>query len=364
MGRFCSKPFEWLEVARRGATFLCCPTWLPVRTGNLRKHSLQEVWNGQAAQRIRASILDGSFRHCTEHCPWLRTESGPVARRDAVTDPRLRAIIDEQRVRLDRGPALVNAAFDRSCNLSCPSCRSEPIIESERAAEIVALQDKLEAQVLGGVEILYITGSGDAFGSPYFRRWLRRLRLDEMPRVQGIHLHTNALLWTPAMWARIPADVRALIKSCEISIDAATADTYAENRRGGSFEELLARLDFVRELRQRGPLEYQKLSFVVQANNFREMPAFAELGRQYEVDRIYFSALASWGTFSPADHARRAVHRPDHPQHAQLLEVLCDERLGEPRVDLGNLSALAPRRTTELARPRSGYATLIEQKIG
>ena len=341
---FCAKPFTWFEVSRgreEGEVFLCCPGWLKRPVGNLLRQSVAEAWNGEAAQDIRRSILDGSFEYCDASlCPHLQESSGPVQEVADVTDPVLRRVIRDGLTVLPYGPRDVNCAHDRSCNLSCPSCRTERIIETGRREEILDIRRKLDAEALADAEALYITGSGDPFGSPFFRSWLRTMKRSNMPRLHTLHLHTNGLLWTPRMWETIPAEIRALIRSAEISIDAASPETYAVNRRGGSFGTLLTRLEFIHGLRAGGPLERLTISMVVQENNFHEMRDFVFLGKRFGVDTVYFSRLADWGTFSPEELHSRSVHRADHPRHRELLDVLSDALFDDVIVGLGNLTEL------------------------
>lgn len=369
---FCAKPFTWLEVSRgslggEGDCFLCCPTWLPTPVGNLQRQPVAEVWNGPAAQAVRRSILDGSFSHCVAaNCPHLRHGDGPVQPVDAVDDPRLRRAIDEGLTVLPWGPQEVNCSFDRSCNLSCPSCRTEVIVESRARDRIDAIRERLRAEALGEARLLYITGSGDPFGSPFFRRWLQTMRRDEMPALERIHLHTNAQLWTPRLWATIPAEIRALVTTADVSVDAATAGTYALNRRGGDFGVLLDNLAFVRTLRERGPLEWLGINMCVQANNYAEMPAFVALAHAVGADTAYFLHLDDWGTFGPAEYAARAVHRPAHPEHAALRAVLADPALDDPIVRLGNLAPLraAPAPASALAPAPAPAAPLPGSPLG
>ena len=343
---FCSKPFTWFEVSRgnlggEGDTFLCCPTWLPVPVGNLNQQSVSEVWNGSQAEAIRRSILDGTFAHCVRaNCPHLQAGDGPVMPADAVTDPQLRSAIDNQLTVLPWGPRDINCSYDRSCNLSCPSCRAELIVETAASDRIERIQRRLTEEALGDARLLYITGSGDPFGSPYFRRWLQTMRRASMPQLERIHLHTNGLLWTPARWASIPADVRELITTADISIDAATAATYATNRRGGRFEVLLTNLAFVRELRTSGPLRHLSVSMTVQDNNVAEMRDFVRLGQHFAADTVYFGHLVDWGTYPPGGFEARAVHLPGHPRHHALVAMLADPVFAGPPVLLGNLSGL------------------------
>ncbi|MBI5509390.1 MAG: radical SAM protein [Deltaproteobacteria bacterium] len=338
---FCAKPFKRFEVSRRqgGLTHLCCSAWLKRAVGNLKEQSVAAVWNSVAAQEIRASILDGSFSYCDrQRCPFLQTVSGPVSALADVKDPELLAAVRERWTELPYGPRDISCAYDRSCNLACPSCRTAVVVETDREQEIVAIQRKLNDEALKDAHVLSITGSGDPFGSPYFRRWLQSMQRADMPRLRSIHLHTNAQLWTPGTWATIPAEIRALVGSTEISIDAATAATYAVNRQGGDFERLLRNLELVRQLRREGPLRRVKISMVVQENNFTEMPEFVRLGQRLDVDCVYFSQLVDWQTFAPDELAARSVHRPEHPRHRELVAVLKDRIFDDPKVDLGNLT--------------------------
>lgn len=342
---FCSQPFRRFEVlgggGHRGDVFFCCQNWLPRSIGNLQQKSVKEIWNGKAAQQIRRSILDGSFRYCdADVCPYLQKIDGPVQPVEDVQDEGLREIIRNQITAVSEGPSDIICCFDQSCNLSCPSCRTHVIMEIVHADAIFDIQKRLEDQALGDAKLLYITGSGDPFGSPFFRRWLQTMQRAKMPNLEYIHLHTNGLLWTERMWASIPEDTRALIKASTISIDAATPGTYAVNRRGGNFATLLKRLEFISRLRAEGTLSYVELHMTVQANNYREMPAFVELTRRFDFDRATFHKMLDWGTFSPEEYAARAVQFPLHPDYIQFLQMLGDPRLEDPLVNLSNFTEL------------------------
>ena len=82
----------------------------------------------------------------------------------------------------------------------------------------------------------------------------------------------------------------------------------------------------------------------VQANNYKEMPAFLELGRRHKCDRVSLHKILDWGSFSPEEYAARAVQLPNHPDHAGLLEMLNDPRFEDPLAYLSNLSELKQER--------------------
>lgn len=351
---FCSQPFTRFEVlgggGDRGQTFPCCQSWITKSFGNMTEASVAEVWNSKAAREFRASILDGSFRYCkADVCPYLQRIDGPVQRIEDVDDEQLLEVIRKELTLLPFGPRDIICCFDQSCNLSCPSCRTGIIMETHHADAIRAIQQKLENEALTDARLLYITGSGDPFGSPFFRRWLQTMKRSSMPKLERIHLHTNGLLWTKRIWESIPQETRALVQSATISIDAATPETYAVNRRGGTFDALLKQLAFIAGLRRDGPLRFLEFHMTVQANNFREMPLFVELGAQHNTDRVTFHQLLDWGTFSAPEYEARAVHAPDHPLHDEFLHMLEHPSLDNPIVYLSNLTTLRRSRARQHA---------------
>jgi len=340
---FCSKPFIWFEVTQVneiGEVYMCCPSWLETPIGNLRYQSVMEIWNGKKAQEIRRSILDGSFKYCNRsRCPFLHTISGPVQKIEDVKDEDFKEIINKGLTVLPYGPKEINCCYDKSCNLSCPSCRKEVIIEKKNRKHILEVQNKICKEAVKDAQLLYITGSGDPFGSPFFRKWLQTMRRRDMPRLKRLHIHTNAQLWTPKMWKTIPDEIQQMVKTAEISIDAASSETYSINRRGGSFEGLLENLEFISILHKSIPMEWVGISMVVQENNFREMPDFVRLGKRFNFG-VYFSKLVDWGTYPEEEFYRRAVHFPTHSKYSELVNLLKDEIFKDPIVCLGNLTEL------------------------
>lgn len=338
---FCSRPFKWFEITQvngLGEVYMCCPSWLDTSIGNLRYESAEQVWNSKRAQEIRRSILDGSFKYCNRsRCPFLQTLSKPVKKVEEVTNEYLKMVIEKRLTILPYGPREINCSYDRSCNLSCPTCRSAMIIERKNERQILEIQKKIHIEILRDAHLLYITGSGDPFGSPFFRQWLQTMKKKDVPNLRKLHLHTNAILWTPKMWDTISPDIQQLVNSAEISIDAASSKTYAINRRGGSFERLLENLAFISTLRKNGPLQWVGVSMVIQENNFMEMPDFVHLGKRFCFDTVYFSKLVDWGTFTKEEFKKRAIHLPTHARHSELVNLLKDKLFKEPLVCLGNL---------------------------
>ena len=343
-GRFCPNPFKQVDLEESGVTFTCCSSWLPTPMGNLNHASLEEMWNGQAMQQIRESIFDGSFRYCRhDRCPRIQNDSLPTLD-EARKDPLFTKVIDERQTRLDHLPVFINMVNDRSCNLYCPSCRTERINHTEGAVyeETARLQDKLLKPYLegGGDQhfVLSITGSGDPFASRVYRELLYSLDGSKYPNMR-IALQTNGVLLTPRNWERMKG-VHENIISIIFSFDAATEETYAITRRGGHWPTLLENAKRMGELRAEGLYPHLRFDFVVQKENFREMPEFVRMSRDLGADRAYFSRLIDWGTWPKDRFLDQCVWEPGHPENGEFNEVMADPVFDDPFVDLGNVTPL------------------------
>jgi hypothetical protein len=335
--RFCPRPFEVLETRPNGDANTCCDAWMPAAIGNINSASADDLWNSSRAQQIRQSVLDGNFRYCSRmFCPKIAGRRLP--RRTDVQDPRDAAIVRERRTILPYGPARVILSHDRSCNLSCPSCRRHLIVaDKAKQDELNDLAEKVVLPLLRDARLIKITGSGDPFGSNHFRHVLKRLNRREYPNLL-LEIQTNGQLLDRRAWSDL--ELEGLVESVWVSIDAARPATYEHLRRGGSFDRLMRNLAFVAGLRREGRIRSFQLDAVVQAANLDELPEIVDLGLRLGADRVSFQRIRNWGTFTAADFADHDVSSSRHPRFADLCAVLRDPRLAGPYVDLGNLASL------------------------
>jgi MoaA/NifB/PqqE/SkfB family radical SAM enzyme len=346
-GRFCPNPFKQIDLEDSGAAFTCCSSWLPTPIGNLTHRSVMEIWNGSVIQRIRESIFDGSFRYCRhDRCPVIQNGELPTLE-EAAKDPLFTRIIEEKRTVVNRPPVFINLVNDRSCNLYCPSCRTERINHQAgpKTREISKIQDRLLEPYLAEPNDLYfilsITGSGDPFASRVYRNLLYSLNGADFPNME-IALQTNGVLLTPRNWQRMQA-VHQNIVSIIISFDAATEQTYNVTRRGGHWATLLENSAYMGELRKQDEVRILRFDFVVQKANFREMKAFVHLARSLGAGRACFSQLFNWGTWSKDQFMDQCVWEKGHPLYGEFAEVMRDPLFDDPFVDMGNMSEIRAR---------------------
>jgi hypothetical protein len=344
-GRFCTKPFDELHVLE-GSSHLCCASWLPDSAGDLNNADWKDVWNSDTAQAIRASVHDGSFRHCNKTaCPMIQGGTLPTAAEVAERSESWKRIVETKETTIECGPADVNLSYDRTCNLSCPSCRvSKYAADEETRQRYDDLQERNILPMLRKAKTVFITGSGDPFASKNFRRLMEKLTADEYPDLK-FRIMTNAMLFTPREWERFPA-LHGRVLSLQISLDGASKATHELLRRGARWDVMERNLVFASGLLNEGLIDNLQLSFTVQSENYHEMGLACDLAAELDATTLYFAKLTNWGTFSPQEYAQKAVFTPGHPAHDQFLAAMADPRLRAPQVMLGNLTEYLPGEAT------------------
>jgi MoaA/NifB/PqqE/SkfB family radical SAM enzyme len=277
---FCGAPFSCLEILHRHAS-TCCVMWLDpaalVHWPPGARADPWEVWNAPPLVALRRAMLAGDLTRYCRDCP-------RAARPETLADP----CDSSCRPIMERGPLVLGFGTDETCNLHCWTCRpgprpADPPAEmAERAAELAAFAEAF----LGGAVFASFAHRGDPLASPIYRPYLEALD-GARYRDLTIRLFTNGQLLAAA-WPDL-AKIHPNVKHLWISIDAATPETYARVRPGGRWEAVLSALALARDLRQARRLAELQLNFVIRAANWREMPAFVDLAREYAADYACFS---------------------------------------------------------------------------
>lgn len=341
-GRVCMNPFIELDVLEN-STHLCCASWLPTSTGDLSYVPWQDVWNGDTAQAIRGSMLDGSYRFCNKRtCPSIQSSQFPTIE-ELEADPKWSEIIRPRATTMPRGPEMLNLSYDRTCNLSCPSCRTERYAADDATrARFDTMQERQILPLLKNAKTVFVTGSGDPFASKNFRRLMTQLDAGGYPDLKFI-IMTNGMLFTPRQWEAFPS-LHRRVESLRISLDAATGPTHELLRRGARWSVMVENLRFAGQLLAEGLIEDFSLSFTVQQENFREMGDAVELAREVGAAGIYFGQITNWGTFTPVEYERKAVFVPGHREHEAFLEAARDPRLRDDLVLPSDLAEFLEQR--------------------
>jgi radical SAM protein with 4Fe4S-binding SPASM domain len=280
-GKFCKIPFDTLQIDEDGDVQLCdCQHFMPYTIGNIYQDTLENIWLSEAANRVRQSIINEDFTYCSWSCSHLAT----LPQTPAVL-PVIRDL-----------PKNIKLDMDRSCNLKCPSCREDIIIEknSTKINKQIELFEQVKQWGLANPKkhiVLAPTSSGEIFASSSGLQFLKSL-IDYPYNNLKIHITTNGTLIYRNR--ELLNSVIHLIDSFSISIDASTSETYAQVR-GGDWNELLLGLDFVKNNFKKPAL----FRFCIQKNNYHEIESFAEFAEQFTTT-INYQQLKDWGHWTIA----------------------------------------------------------------
>jgi wyosine [tRNA(Phe)-imidazoG37] synthetase (radical SAM superfamily) len=335
----CWFPFGFTEITHDRQT-LCCSGWLTKDIGSNK--NLKENWDNDTANEIRESVLDGSFKYCKKDtCPFLSTvinsgiPTGPILSKKQLDIVGVNTLEEYKNTYPIKGaeetfgypntPTQFKVVWDSTCNLACPSCRPNFITNSEgntlNTEEII---QNIITNYGRGVHQMTMSGYGDPFYSTGLFNFLQNIKSEDWPKLQNIHLHTNALLWNSRNWDIIK-NSHKWIQSAEISIDAATKETYQIVRRGGKWDLLLKNLEFISTL----GLREITFSYVVQKDNYKEMIDFYKLIKKIFIDSnikilFYYYKILDWGVMDMNDYEDAAIWKSTHPQYKEFQDEVSE----------------------------------------
>ena len=327
---FCTQPFLYTEFHRSGPKreqYVCCPDWNDINLYD--SDNLLDNWNSNKAKQIRKGQLSGNFVGCKpEVCPALNTLVNT-----GKPGLSIRTIEDYNPEEYDHpSPKRIKVCSDDACNLKCPTCRTELKPNTKfRTARTRGLLDSIEKYYAPTLEEVFTSGGGDPFYSTPMREFLEKIDKVKFPKIKNIMLHTNGILFTPKIWERMK-NIHPYVKYVEISVDAATKDTYENKvRLNGKWDVLMDNLKFISTLDQ---IECIQFDYVVQKVNYNEMIPFIDLiynifgtkkdpevGRYADIN-INFQKVWPWPSIRKEDYEGMCVWKKEHPDYESFFEVI------------------------------------------
>ena len=272
----CPRPFDTVLIDKTGSCYACeCQSWLPQSIGNLQIKSLKEIINGSMHKHLQSSIDDNTYRYCNEHqCSYILSDSEFNFGMNYSMNIRL--------------------AIDNSCNLKCPSCRTDLIFHKSGSAYNlgIKLADKINEwlwQYNNSVQV-HIGSDGDPFASHVYRHFMQTT-----PKSNNIKysILTNGVMFKE-FHPKVPKVIQNL-SELGISIDGATKETYEKLRLGGKWDKILENLESMAEAKNKYGFTFI-FHFVVQKDNFHEMENIIDMAEKYNADHVYLNKIEDWGT--------------------------------------------------------------------
>lgn len=334
----CVAPWVSIEFDPSGWVYSCCTSQM-YPLGRIGEDRLRDLWGGPRSQVLRDALRNWDLTVACGPCRWHleHGRSDPVA---AVYDELSPTSLDPA------GPQMMLFALSNRCNLGCVMCTPELSSTLRAKAGMAPIASPYDDEffqdlepMLGGLKLAKFLG-GEPFLAPEHQRvWDLLDQLADPPRLQ---ITTNGTIWTDRVdWIldRFDSDI-------SISVDAATAETYAAIRHGGNFEDLLTNVERFRDRCARKGTELH-VSYCLMAQNVRELGGFLEWAEQFDVgasvNLVTDTGLAMYDLpterleviqrdWDVEDRARRGALRTNLPvwetQLTQLATVIAERRAG------------------------------------
>ncbi len=292
----CPKPWSDFGIWDiEGNVRVCC--WSGITVGNINKNTIEEIWNGPLYQAIRHDVSCGVFS-CNPHCPMLWGKEfispyfgkgtpmsipGTLPVDNAAVSNAVLSLeeMSRQKTVLRSKPRYFKLHIDNHCNLRCLMCRldkSDPTEISERfLEELVGYYPYAEGLGIWGGEPLSSAASREfIFGFDY--KSFAQCTIDVITNGTLLSRYMRELTQVRFGWV-------------QISLDAASEDTYNNIRVNGSWSTALDGIRALLDLRhEQGRWFPITIDMVIQPANYQEIVSFVELGHTLGV-RVTFGNL-------------------------------------------------------------------------
>jgi MoaA/NifB/PqqE/SkfB family radical SAM enzyme len=324
----CRVPWNTMSVTSNGEVFVCsCSSWVPISVGNiLHATDIYDILNSKSAQRIRQEISAGRYFYCNNQICGFFGKVNPV---DYQSAPQIDHTpiewTEQDQSMVSSIPRNLIFEFDYTCNFRCPSCRTE-LVNNNKHHVIRPINDqianKIKHLVIDQIQsqpVKITWGGGEPFISDVYSELVEYIlstgkqNIKHVIQTNGSYLKTKSEMLNKLL---------PTLDTLRISFDAATEETYKKIRVNGQWNQLLENVQWLQDLIQQNqsPLKITA-DFVVQIDNYKEIPAFVKLCKQLGITIINFQKMWNWGTWSAEVFAEKNIYNPDHPQYDELVEI-------------------------------------------
>ena len=321
----CWVPWQTMGINANGNIFICeSPSWVPKFVGNiLEVTDVYDALNSQMAQAIRREILENRYYYCNHKisrvlAPKNKLINVTPSKDDLAPLP----FEDSESTRVTSIPKNLIFDFDYTCNFRCPSCRTE-LINNNKHHVIRPINDNISSKIKElvidkiGTQAVEIRWAG---GEPF----ISEVYVDLMRYCVNSKKNIKHVIQTNGSYLISKADLLEEllphVKELRISFDAATADTYSKIRVGGVWENLINNVKHVKEqIARLNAKTVVAVDFVVQKDNYKEIPMLRKLCTDLGIDKIYYQRMWNWGTWPIEEFNDKNIYNPDHPDYKQLM---------------------------------------------
>lgn len=307
----CNNLERMCNIDSNGQIWGCCATWVKIPFSNLLKNKETDLYDNYAARIIKLSSLNKTYCFCNfNKCKYNHQKT-----------------TENKELNTKKYPDEITISIDETCNLKCTSCRKHYYKASKKEKfKQNLIVEKLKKTGWLDKSIITMAGQGEVFYSNIYKDILK----SDIKR-DTIKLLTNGTLFNKKNWDFISSIYKNIYIS--ISIDAATKETY-QKLRCGNFEYLKKNLEMLGKLRKENKIKEIQYNFVVQKDNYKEIPEFIKMAMEYNVDMIQFTKLNNWGTFTNKEYIEKSMLIEGKYLQYELYKMFQDPIFRSKKIDL------------------------------
>lgn len=323
--KLCERIVNWVQIIDYKGTVRLCGWINDNIVGNLSDNSMEEIFHGRHAEELRKKLACNDYSSCLiDACPYLAMNT--------INDNLIE--IDE----IPRYPEKICLAFEEVCNYKCISCTTPMVMQKQKKKkeEVEAGYDVIEEQlnkVLPYVKNISTNGRGEIFASKRILKILSEWKPLAPKEEITVELESNGSLFDEKHWKQIEnlgqynvrvaitvmsfeEDIYQVLSGCQLPI--------------GQIEK---NLRFIKELREKGIINYFEIATVVQDRNFRTLPEFARrCVEEFGADYVRLRPYMPWGSQAPHIEWFMDVRNPKHPYYNEYKKVMKNPIFKHPRV--------------------------------
>jgi len=291
---FCYLPFNSLTFSFGGQVFVCGYN-RDVKLGQYPTNTIDEIWNGPNAQKLREHLLNNDLEFGCRHCKYFF---------DKEKFTNLRPLVFDKYYQNTEAlfPQVFEFEISNECNLECQMCSGEvsssirknrdhlPAIPSPYDDAFVEQLVKYiphlkEAKFYGGEPFLIPV---------YYKIWDKVKDLN--PKLELFTI-TNGTHWN----SKIEKLINELNFDLAVSIDAVDKEKLERIRKNATYEKVMENIKRFSEVCTRKG-KHLSLSFTVQKDNWEQLPLIINLCNDVNA-YIYVSYLERPIRFALTDYS-------------------------------------------------------------
>ena len=330
----CTNPWKRLVINEYGLTYICSsPAWLPKSIGSILEYTdMFDLLNSYEARSIRSEVETNRYTYCNHKiCGYLSPNRSEIDIQVSQSSLDSMLLTEEQFTlasRVTKLPSEICFDFDYTCNFKCPSCRTD-IVNHNMGPQVSGMQqlvEKIKHLILDkynetNTPLTIRWAGGEPFVShAYLELWkyivsLNNKLIKNVIQTNGSYLMKRSNLLTNFL---------PFVDEMRISFDAGSADTYKAIRVNGEWNSLMDNCRYMKTLRdnQKGRKIRLSSDFLVQLDNYKEIPQYIEVAKSLGFDKINLTKMWNWGTGGDDEFSRINVSDPAHPEYQLLIDIV------------------------------------------